>query len=102
MVLHHKILFSVAIVAIAEAILMRISAEQVPSLHRVSSRYLKLVTSFDFWPFMQIPALTLFVLLVTILLFSVLISILYALALIVCKILKFATAVADNRQRATL
>ena len=52
MVLHLHTLLSLTIAAIAEAILMRISAEQVPSLHRVSSRYLKLVTSFDFWPFM--------------------------------------------------
>ena len=43
------ILFSLVI---AEAILMRTSAEQVPSLHRVSPRYLKLVTSSNFWPFM--------------------------------------------------
>ena len=39
MVLHRQILFNQAIVAIAEAILMRTSAEHVPSLHR----YLKLV-----------------------------------------------------------
>ena len=44
-------------------------------------RYLKLVTSFDFWPFMLIPALMLFVLLVMILVFSVLTTIPYALAL---------------------
>ena len=35
-------------------------------------RYLKLVTSFNFWPFMIISALMLFVLLVMILLFFVL------------------------------
>ena len=40
-VLHRQILFSLAIAAIAEAILMRTSAEQVPSLHRVAPRYLK-------------------------------------------------------------
>ena len=45
MVLHHKILFSLASAAIAEAILMQISAEQVSSLHRIAPRYLKLVTS---------------------------------------------------------
>ena len=39
----------------------RISAEQVPSLHRFASRYLKLVTFFNFWPFMLIFALMLFV-----------------------------------------
>ena len=43
MVLHHKILFNLAIAAFAEAIVMRISAEQVPSLHRVDPKYLKLV-----------------------------------------------------------
>ena len=37
-VLHRQILFSLAITAIAEAILMRISAEQVPSLHRFALR----------------------------------------------------------------
>ena len=36
MVLHRQILLSPAIVAIAEAILKRISAEQVPSLHGVN------------------------------------------------------------------
>ena len=45
LVLHRQILFSLATAAIAEAILMRTSAEQVPSLHRVAPRYLKLVTS---------------------------------------------------------
>ena len=48
MVLHRQILFSLAIAAIAEAILMQISAEQVPSLHRVAPSYLKLVTSSNF------------------------------------------------------
>ena len=59
MVLHHHILFSLAIVAIAEAILMRTSAEQVPSLHRVAPRYLILVTSFNFWLFMLMSAMML-------------------------------------------
>ena len=81
MVLHRQILFSLAIAAIAEAILMRISAEQVPSLHRVTPRYSKLVTSSNFWPFMLISALMLSVLLVVILFFSVLTSIPYAVAL---------------------
>ena len=40
--LHCQILFHMAI---AEAIQMQISAEQVLTLHRVASRYLKLVTS---------------------------------------------------------
>ena len=39
------VLFSLAIAATAEAILMRTSAEQVPSLHRVAPRCLKLLTS---------------------------------------------------------
>ena len=51
MVLHRQILFSLAIAAIAEAILM-ISAEQMPSLHRVAPRYFKLVTTSNIWPFM--------------------------------------------------
>ena len=48
MVLLRQILFNLAIAAIAEAILMQISAEQVPSLHRVAPRCLKLVTSSNF------------------------------------------------------
>ena len=59
LVLHRQILFSLAIVAIAEAILMRTSAEQVPSLHRVAPRYLILVTSFNFWLFMLMSAMML-------------------------------------------
>ena len=43
MVLHRQILFSLAIAAIAEAILMRTSAKQVPSLHRIAPWYLKVV-----------------------------------------------------------
>ena len=81
MVLLHQILFNLVIAAIVEAILIQIFAEQMPSLHGVAPRYLKLVTSSNFWPFMQISALMLFVLLVTISPFSVLTSILYALAL---------------------
>ena len=81
MVLHRYILLSLATVAIAETILMRTSAEQVPSYHRLAPRYLKVVTSPSFLPFMQISALMLFVLLVMILLFSVLTSIPYAVAL---------------------
>ena len=41
MVLLRQILVNLAIAAITEVILMRISAEQVPSLHRVAARYLK-------------------------------------------------------------
>ena len=62
MVLHRQILFNQAIVAIAEAILMRTSAEQMPSLYRVAPGYLKRVKSSIFRPFMQISALMLFVL----------------------------------------
>ena len=47
-VLHRQILFSLATAAIAEAILIRTSTEQVPSLHRIAPRYLKLVTSSNF------------------------------------------------------
>ena len=68
MVLHCQVLFSLAIAAIVEAILMWTSAEQVPSLQRVAPRYLKLVTS-KFWMHMLISAL-MFIWLVTILLFS--------------------------------
>ena len=68
MVLHGQVLFSLSIAAIAEASLMRTS-EQVPSLQSVAPRYFKLVTSSNFWPFMLISALMLFVLLVMILLF---------------------------------
>ena len=80
MVLCDQILFNLAIVAIAEAILMHTSAEQVPSLHRVDPRYLKLFTSSNFWLFVLMSA-PMFVLLVMILLFSVVISIPYAVAL---------------------
>ena len=69
MVLHHQILFSLAIAAIAEEILMRTSAEQVPFLHRIVPRYLKRVTFSNFWPFMLMTAQMFFVLLVVILLF---------------------------------
>ena len=81
MTLHRQHLFSLAIAVIAEAILMRTSAEHVPTLHKVTPRYLKLVTSSNVWPFMVISALMLFVLLVMILLFSALTAINYAVAL---------------------
>ena len=87
MVLHHQILFSPVIAVIAEAILMQTSAEQVPSLHKIAHRYLKTVTSSNFWPFMLISTL-MFVLLVMILLFSVLTSILYAVTMSVTTLLK--------------
>ena len=72
MALLHKIPFILTIAAIAEAMLMWICAEQVPSLLRYAPRYLKFVTSSNFWLLMLISALMLFVLLVMILLFSVL------------------------------
>ena len=68
MVFHCKTLFNLAIV---QAILMWISVEWVPALHRVASRDLKQVTFSNFWPFMLIPALMLFVLLIMILIFCV-------------------------------
>ena len=80
-VLHRQILFSLAIAAIAKAILMPNSAKQVPSLCRVAPMYWKLATSSNFWPFMRISALMVFVLLVMVLLFSVLTSIPHAFAL---------------------
>ena len=81
MVLFRHTLFSLAIAANAEAIRMRISAEQVSSFHRIAPRYVNLVTSSNFWPFMLISARMLLVLLVTNLLFSVLTSISYAVVL---------------------
>ena len=42
-VLLHQILFNLVIAAIADSILLQISAVQVPSLRRVAFRYLKLV-----------------------------------------------------------
>ena len=54
MVMPHHILFNAATAAIAEAIRMWISAEQVQALHRVAPRYLELITSSNLWPFMLI------------------------------------------------
>ena len=68
---------------------MQTSAEQVPSLHRLAPRYLKLVTSSNFWPFMLICTRMLFMLLVMILLFFVLTSIPYAVALSTNLLVKF-------------
>ena len=76
-----QVLFSLTIVAIAEAILMQTSAEQVSSLHRVAPRYLKLVIPLNFYPFTLTSAPMLFVLLVLIWLISVLTSIPYYVAL---------------------
>ena len=46
--LFRQIPFNLSIAAVAEAVLMGTSAEQVPSLHRVFPRYLQLVTSSNF------------------------------------------------------
>ena len=76
---------------------MRTSAEQVPFLHKVAPRYLKLVTSSNFWPFTLISALLLFVLLIMTLLFSVLTSIPYVFCSVyqsVGGVVKFTTAAA--------
>ena len=78
MVFYRQIQFSRAIAATTEAILMRTSAEQVPSLHRIAPRYSKLVTFSNVGPFLLIPALKLFVLFVTILLLFALTSSPYA------------------------
>ena len=59
---------------------MWIFAEKVPPLHRVAPRNLEPVTSYNWWPFLVISALMLFLVLI-ILLVSVLTSIPYALAL---------------------
>ena len=74
MVLFRQIPFYLPIAVIAEAI-------RVPSLHGDAHRYFKLVTFSNFWLFMQIYVLMLFVLLVMILLFSVPTSAPYAVAL---------------------
>ena len=75
MVLRHQILFSLAIAAIVEAILMRISAEQMPSFQWAAPMHLTPVNFSHFWPFMLTSAMMLHVLLVMILLFSMLTSI---------------------------
>ena len=50
MVLLHQIWLFLAITAIAETILLRISVQQVPSLDGVALRDLKPVTASGFWP----------------------------------------------------
>ena len=49
MVLYRQILFSLAVTGIAESFLMWTSAEQVPSLHKVVPKYVKLVNSSNFY-----------------------------------------------------
>ena len=88
MVLHRLILFSLAIAAIDEVSLLLTSAEEMPSLHRVAPKYLKMVTPSNFSPFMLISALMLFVLLVVILLFYMPISIPYAVTLFTSVLVK--------------
>ena len=51
-------LINPVIAVIAGAMLLLISAEQVPALHRVAPRYLKVVTSWNFCAFILISALT--------------------------------------------
>ena len=70
--LPHQTLFNLAITAMAEATMMWIFAEQVPSLARVALRYLKLVFSCNFWAFMLTTTVMLFVLLIMVLFFCVL------------------------------
>ena len=72
-------------------------------MHMVVPMYLKLVTSCNFWPFMLISALILFVLLLMILVFSVLTSIPYAVPYApvsvyksVGEVLKFTIAAAQK------
>ena len=68
-------------------------------MHRVVPTYLRLVTSSNFWPFMLISALMLFVLLVLILLFSVLTSIpfyRYSVCESIGEVLKFTITAAQN------
>ena len=93
MVLYRPIVISLVIAAIAEAVWIRTTAEQVPSLHRLAPSYLELVTSANFWSFVLIAALMLFVLLVMILLFSVCCCSVYES---VGEILKFTIAVAHK------
>ena len=52
-----QVLLNLAIAAIAEAILVWISVEQVPFLHRVAPIYLKMVTSFNFCPLTLVSTL---------------------------------------------
>ena len=75
MVLLCQILLNLSTAPNAEVILMRISAEQVLSLDGAASRHLKLITFSKFRLFMLILPLMSFVLLVTILLYSVIVSI---------------------------
>ena len=83
--LRRQILFSLVI---AKATLMRSSAEQVPSLHRIAPRQLKLVTFSNYWPFILTSARMLLVPLVMILLIFVLSSISNAVALSTSLLLK--------------
>ncbi|KAH3750731.1 hypothetical protein DPMN_185262 [Dreissena polymorpha] len=74
---------SIAIAAVAMAIIIRTSAVLVPYLERIAPNYLKLVTSFSFSPFIVMSALLFVMLFIMTFGFSVLTSIPYALALLV-------------------
>ena len=65
----HQIQFNLAIATTAVVILMLIYAEQVPSLHRVAPRYLKQVTSSNFWLFTLMSALIFMLLVISFIFF---------------------------------
>ena len=75
---------------------MRASAEQMPFLHGIAPRYLKLVTSSNFWGFVLISALMLCVLLDMVLFISVLTCILCSVYESVDEVLKFTIAAAHK------
>ena len=76
-----QILFSLAMLAVAMASLILISAVERPSFVSVAPRYLKAITSSSCWPFMLICTVDLSPLLTMTLLFSLLISMPYSRAL---------------------
>ena len=75
---------------------MRASAEQMPFLHGIAPRYLKLVTSSNFWGFVLISALMLCALLVVVLLNSLLTCMPCSVYESVGEVLKFTIAVAHK------
>ena len=81
MSLLHQILFNLAIAAIADPFLARISDSQLLSIDMIAPRYLKYCTSSSCCWFIMIFALLATVVWIIILLYSELISIQYALAL---------------------
>ena len=80
MLLLHTLL-SLAIAAVAMAILMRISSVHVPSWYKVTHNYSKFDTSSRGVPFVVMVTLMLFLLFTMILDFSVLTSVPYAMVL---------------------